>query len=129
MAGRGSPPAKPVAKARTAGKTKGAGGASKGESPSDPCDITITTVLQGPKPSALASLKVGASLNVQLHGTGSATSVVCSVPGSNAIAGSLAFHGIAVLISCIRNGNSYNAEIITLHGGNCEVLVSRTKSP
>ena len=95
----------------------------------DQCDISVDAPLQGPRKAILATLNVGEILTVALRETGGTTSVVCREAGNNEVAGALTFVGIATLISCIRQGHTYEAEIVTLDGGDCEVRVYRTGTP
>jgi hypothetical protein len=77
--------------------------------------IQFETDLASPQPTVVATLIVGAMLDVQLDTTG-ARVVVAAVTASGATAGSIATRA-AQLIRCIRAGYSYRAEVLEINGG------------
>ena len=99
---------------------------SSDEQAVDPCNIKIATNLQGARASVLSGLKVGVKLSVALRQE-RFVSVVCEVPWTGDIAGSLAaVEGLAQLIDCIKAGHVYEATVAEIEGGNCTVLVERS---
>jgi len=80
--------------------------------------------VQGP---AIAQVSNGDILVVDLYGSGAKASVVCTVPGTQEVVGSLTTQGIAKLIKCIEQGNVYVATIMRLDGSDCLVKVSRSE--
>ena len=91
----------------------------------DPCAIVRPTTLQGVRATALANVLVGMNLSVSLIAEGSVRSVVCMLPGSREIVGSITFKGITALIDCIGAGNQYLASVEDLNGGRCDVTIHR----
>lgn len=91
---------------------KGAGGGKMGSQAADACAISFTTPLNGPDPAVVKSLKDGDILRVEVKPGKTYPSVVCIVPETEAIAGSLATAvDIPTLIDCIGKGNQYRAKV------------------
>lgn len=101
----------------------GGSGVGGGGQPADPCLKIRRGPINSPKPAVIAGLKVGSVLSVRVRTVG--TSLVLVVEDSNgAVAGSLTFVGYLEIVDCIQNrGISYQAVVINIAGGVCEVRV------
>jgi hypothetical protein len=103
--------------------TRGDGGPSgEGEEVGagrSPCDIVELTNLNSPNATVLRTLKVGDVLDVQFR-TGPPARLVAVTPRGS-IAGSITSASMLQLIQCIGAGWNYEAEILQLSGGMCQV--------
>ena len=76
-----------------------------------------------PKPAVITKLNVGAILVVDL--TPPAGPVQLITAGGE-VAGAVLPPDIAKLIQCITDGHTYQAKILEIKGGNCQVLITHT---
>lgn len=87
--------------------------------PSSPCErLSFRANINSPQP-ALSSVSVGDRLDLSLQT--SPLSVIALFNGT--IVGSITGPSISGLINCMQNGYQYEAEVLTISGGNCSVLV------
>lgn len=98
-------------------------GSGSSSSPSD-CDIAERVPLNSPQPAVLAKLKAGMTLDVALT-QGPPQSLVAQIQKSGEIAGSLTPKSLARLLQCMRSGNVYIADVVTVKGGLVEVEIRR----
>ncbi|ABS61957.1 hypothetical protein Plav_0334 [Parvibaculum lavamentivorans DS-1] len=91
----------------------------------DDCDLSFTVDLVGVQPEITSSLSFGDELLVTLKTNGAVTSVVCADERGE-VAGTLAaFRGLARLIGCLRQGESYVAVVQAASPTRCMVFVRR----
>lgn len=96
------------------GGQTGAGGGGGGGTPDvDRCALNFTTPLQGPDPAVVATLTEGSELDVEVQAGSPYPRVVCKVPGTGQIAGSLAAaQELADLIACWADGHRYRGTVV-----------------
>lgn len=95
----------------SAGGAAGVGGAAGGKL-GDLCNLSFTTPLNGPDPAVVATLKDGDVLRVDVRAGTPYPSVVCVVPLTGKVAGSLATAmEVADLIECHGKGHRYSARV------------------
>lgn len=115
------------------GSGGGSGGGAGGgviDDEVDVCSLSFDAPLQSVQHPAITKVSKGDVLPVDLRGTGAKASVVCVLPGTQDVVGSLTTQGIARLIQCIEQGNRYVAKVIRLDGSDCVVKVTRSvKAP
>jgi hypothetical protein len=107
----------------SSGPSYGGGGSGSSDSASD-CDIVERVPLNSPKPSGLAQLKPGATLDVVLT-PGPPQSLVAKIRNTGQVAGSLTPKSLVRLLQCIKAGNIYVADVIAVKGGFVEVEIRR----
>ncbi|MFZ5621445.1 MAG: hypothetical protein ACOY5W_10515 [Pseudomonadota bacterium] len=78
------------------------------------------TILASPKPKVLANLEAGDILYLQ---TSNNRPPILAVTEDGGVAGTVIVGFIAELVACMAEGYSYVAEIISKHGGACEVEI------
>lgn len=100
------------------GSRSGYGGPIKSESPCD--ELEFETFLSSPDPEIIIRLGVGEILEVAIR-TGEARRFI-AVMYEGEVAGSI-IQRVAELISCIKEGHSFVAEVISLEGGNVRLRV------
>lgn len=94
------------------GQSSGGGGGGSTHDV-DRCALHFTTPLQGPDPAVVASLTEGAELEIEVQAGSPYPRVVCKVPGTGQIAGSLAAaQELADLIACWTNGHRYRGTVV-----------------
>lgn len=98
------------------------GGGGKGDD-EDPCDITETAPLNSPQPAVVATLAVGSRLTVALVTGGARPTLQVNAPAGTA--GSLTHRGALAIANCIRAGNVYEAEVLTISGGQVLLRIER----
>jgi hypothetical protein len=101
----------------TAGKGGGAGGG--GGARPDACNIVEDTTLNSPVAAVIAALKVGDKMQVQVRPPRG----LIAVTAGGAIAGSITCASMLQIIACIQNGHLFEAEVVGLHGGACDIRV------
>lgn len=95
------------------GGQTGGGGQGGGTPDVDRCALHFTTPLQGPDPAVVAGLTEGTELDVEVQAGSPYPRVVCKVPGTGQIAGSLAAaQELADLIACWADGHRYRGTVI-----------------
>ncbi|MES1200036.1 MAG: hypothetical protein ABUS57_01130 [Pseudomonadota bacterium] len=92
-----------------------------GKSGPDKCAISERTVLNSPDQAVVATLKVGAILEVRLE-TAPRKRLV-AVAASNKIAGSITSARLVDFIECIEGGSEYVADVLSIQGGRVEIEV------
>ena len=103
----------PAPAAPAKAKKKGSGSGGGQESDDDPCDFSFTTPLNGPVAAVVKSLKDGDKLRVEVRTGSPFPSVVCVVPATGKVAGSLATATeIPDLIDCHASGHRYEARVM-----------------
>lgn len=101
---------------------KGRSGGGAGDGGSDPCDIDKKTILNSPDPAILKTLKVGEVLKVEV--ASGARKILEAKKGGN-VAGSVTFPEMGQVIECIESGEAFEAEVVSISGGQCQVRVHR----
>lgn len=99
----------------------GAFGGSGGNYDFDCSRVSTKTNIVSPDPVVVSSLRIGDLLDVQLR---SATGPVIAVTNAGEVAGSLFVINLGALIACIINGHEFTAKILSINGGNVQVLIS-----
>lgn len=99
------------------GKGGGAGGG--GGARPDACNIVEDTTLNSPVAGVIATLKVGNKMQVQVR----LPRGLIAVTAAGAIAGSITCASMLQIIACIQNGHPFEADVVGLHGGACDVRV------
>lgn len=92
-----------------AGGSGGAGGTGV-----DPCAIFQQAPLNSPRPSVVATLNVGDSLDVVLNLGGPRPILEVHAPAG--VAGALTHTGHMRIVECIQNGHQYIAEVVNRSG-------------
>lgn len=85
--------------------------------------VAEQTPLNSPVPHVISSLRVGDFLDLQIQGTPSRPILVAIDTKTSSVAGSVTFRNLPNLLNCISNGHQYIAEILSLSGGSCVVLI------
>lgn len=101
----------------------GSGGGS-GYIPSGPTDcekLSIKTQLASPIATVISKLKVGEILDVQLIPPRGPVQVVTS---AGDVAGAILPPDLAQLIECISDSHEYQAKVLDIKGGNCQILIT-----
>lgn len=89
------------------------------------CDeLKIRTQLASPVQEVIEDLRTGDILEISL---GSATGPVIATHDGK-LAGSILTSDPGLLINCINNGFSYQARVISITGGDCQVSIYCTGS-
>lgn len=105
------------------------GGGYSGGTPSDTpnsrnCDeIDFISTLNSPQPLILATLKVGAILDIEIWPDN--PDVIVAKFG-DVIAGSITGKDGRKLLNCLQNGYQYQGEVISLIGAICDVRITCT---
>lgn len=106
------------------GGSGGGSGTGDGGGDPDPCDISETTNLNSVNSTILATLRIGDVLAV-VYQPGPPARLLAVTSGGAAV-GSITSPSMAQIILCItRGGHSYQAEVIAIRGGLCQVQISR----
>lgn len=88
------------------------GGGDGGTPDTDRCALHFTTPLQGPDPTVVAGLTEGSILDVEVQPGSPYPRVICRVPGTGQIAGSLAAaQELIELIACWNDGHRYRGTV------------------
>lgn len=104
----------------------GSSGFSFGGSTALECDkISIRTQLASPDPDVVKELGKGDILQIVLA---TATGPLQAVTNDGAIAGAILTSDPGMLIGCMNDGNKYQARVLDVDGGDCEVLIYYTPS-
>ena len=92
---------------------RGSGGNDDRHPDSDRCNLSFTTPLQAPDPAVVAILVPGAELDIEVQAGTPYSRVVCKIPATGQIAGSLAAANELVdLITCWSNGHRYRGQVV-----------------
>ena len=104
------------------GSGDGGGFGGGGNAPAFDCtNVSIKTTIVSANPAVLSTLSVGDILTVTLQ---SSTGPLIATTSGGSILGAIFTTNPTLLISCINEGHSYEAEILRISGGNCEVLIT-----
>ncbi|WEK34736.1 MAG: hypothetical protein P0Y53_19795 [Candidatus Pseudobacter hemicellulosilyticus] len=101
----------------------GSGGGS-GYIPSGPTDcekLSIKTQLASPVVTVISKLKAGEILDVHLASQRGPVQVVTA---AGEIAGAVLPPDLAQLIECIAGSHQYQAKVLDIKGGNCQILIT-----
>jgi hypothetical protein len=100
------------------------GGSGSGWTPTpagNPCNtLSFRSAVNSPQPALLANLKVGSVLKVKLQ-TSPQTAVI--VEHKTKTVGALTGPKVARLIDCLLNGYTFEADVLSVAGGECQVEV------
>jgi len=103
------------------GSSGGGGGGVPDTQPS--CSILRFTILvSSPQPAAVATLNIGDMLEVDVAQVGAA--VVVRVLKNGTLVGGLAGPDATRLRNCIEDGHDYQAEVLSITGGQVRVEVT-----
>jgi hypothetical protein len=83
-------------------------------------ELAMRTQLASPVASVIADLGTGDILDVVLAG---AVGPLQAVTQDNEVAGAILTSDPGFLIDCINNGYIYQARVISVNGGNCQVSI------
>ena len=83
--------------------------------------LSIKTQLASPKSAVIAKLKVGDILEVELTPPAGPVQIITS---DGEVAGAVLPPDIAKLIECISDDHEYQAKVLEIKGGNCQVLIT-----
>ena len=99
------------------------GGSGSGSSSNDACDINETAPVNSPQANVVRTLSVGDHLDVSLVGT--APRRTLQLIAQAGIAGSLTHRGALAISRCIDAGHDYDAEVLSINGGQIIVRITR----
>ena len=104
------------------GPSDSGNGFGGGGTPSLDCkNVSIKTTIVSPDPGILSTLSVGNILTLTLQ---TATGPLIAMTNNGNTLGAVFTTNPTLLINCINDGNFYEAEILKITGGNCEVLIT-----
>jgi hypothetical protein len=90
-------------------------------SPAGDCgDLVLRTQLASPDPAVIADLGVGDVLSVHLL---SAVGPLQALTADGEIAGAILTANPARLINCINSGFEFQARVLSLNGGECQISI------
>lgn len=84
-------------------------------------DISIKTSIISPDPAILAIINVDDILNISLRTN---TGPLIATTNAGQILGAIFTTNPTLLIDCINQGYSYQATILSISGGDCQVLIT-----
>lgn len=125
MAGnKGDTAGRPTSPTRTPSASPDDGGAPVG--PENRCEQDFRAPLTGIRAAVLTRYPGLGDLDVGLATEGEFVTVVCRVPGTDQVVGSLAaFRGVRELIRCLEEGFEYIGSVVSLSATQVEVHVRR----
>lgn len=82
------------------------------------CPIDAETMLAGPDPEALDRVSEGDEFDVVVRDDS-----LCVIDDDDRIVGPISTGWTGILITCIKSGREYRAQIVEIDGGNCTVQV------
>ncbi|HVX00129.1 MAG TPA: hypothetical protein VHA52_06830 [Candidatus Babeliaceae bacterium] len=91
-----------------------------GSSGPDCADLVLRTQLASPDPAVIADLGVGDILTVHLL---NAVGPLQALTVDNQIAGAILTANPARLINCINSGYEFQARVLSINGGECQVSI------
>jgi len=86
-------------------------------------DLVITTHIASPVPAVISTLSKGDLLTITVA---SITGPIQVVTSGGKLAGSVISKDQARLLSCINGGTEYEAEVLSIKGGNCQIQIRST---
>lgn len=102
----------------------GSGSGGGGFDPTSPKDcktLSIYTQLASPDPALVGKLKIGEILTIRLIPP---TGPVQVFNKSGEVVGAILSKDVAKLIECISDGHEYQAKVLDIKGGNCQVIIT-----
>ncbi len=105
--------------------SSGGGGFSSGRADQLDCNIVERVSLASPVPAVVATLQKGDKLDVRIRTQNDRDSVVAHA-ASGAIAGAIILSSVQRtrdLIECVRQGRHYDATVVDVKGGLCNVEI------
>jgi hypothetical protein len=104
------------------GSNSGEGSSFGGGAPTVDCEsVSIKTRVVSPDPAVLTTLNIGDFLSITLR-TSTGPLIATTIDGS--ILGAVFTTNPTLLIECINKGHSYQAEILAISGGDCQILIT-----
>lgn len=101
----------------------GGGGGGGVPDPRSPCgELKFTILVSGPQPVAVAALKPGDVLIIDVAQQGA--QMVVRVLRNGALVGGLVGPDATRLRNCIENGHSYQAKVLSINGGQVRLEVT-----
>ena len=110
------PEPKPVTR-KSDGVQQGGGGASAFGA----CDVVENTTLNSPNRTVIATLRQGDVLDVDLDSGPPQRLLAATRAG--ATAGSITSPSMLQIITCIKAGHAYIAEVLTIRGAVCQIQI------
>jgi hypothetical protein len=98
------------------------GGGGGGALPFNCNSVSIRTNVIAPDPTVLATVNVRDVLSITLRTN---TGPLQAVTAGGAVLGTVFIMELAELIQCISDGNSYKAVILSIAGGDVQIIISR----
>jgi hypothetical protein len=99
----------------------GGGGGYRGYDDSTNClTLIIRTHIASPDPAILVQLQVGDMLDVALIPPSGPVQLLTR---AGVVVGAVLPVDVIKLIQCISEGHAYEAKILSISGGNCQVLI------
>lgn len=83
--------------------------------------LSIITQLASPKSAVISKLMVGDILGVELTPPAGPIQLITN---EGEIAGAVLSPDVAKLVECINDENEYQAKVLDIKGGNCQVLIT-----
>ena len=106
------------------GDDGGGGFGGGGGTPSFDCSrVSIKTNITSPNPVVLVSVRKDDVLRVGLQ---TATGPLVAITDTNEILGPIFTRDPASLIDCINQGYNYQAKILSINGGDVQILITNT---
>jgi hypothetical protein len=104
------------------GSSGGGGGGGVPDTQPSCNDLKFTILVSSPQPAAVAALKVGDVLDIDVAQRGA--QVVVRVLQNGTLVGGLAGPDATRLRNCIEDGHDYQAEVLSITGGQVRVEVT-----
>ncbi len=104
------------------GSSGGGGGGGVPDNQPSCDDLKFTILVSSPQPAAVATLKVGDVLHIDVAQLGA--QVVVRVLQNGTLVGGLAGPDATRLRNCIEDGHVYQAEVLSITGGQVRVDVT-----
>lgn len=82
--------------------------------------IVLRTQLASPNPTVVADLSTGDILTIHLL---SAVGPLQALTTDNLVAGAILTSNPALLINCINNGHEFQAQVLSIKGGDCQISI------
>ncbi|MCW5660095.1 MAG: hypothetical protein KIT60_20525 [Burkholderiaceae bacterium] len=102
----------------------GGGGGGVADTQASCSDLKFSILVSSPKPAAVAALKVGDVLDIDVVQLGA--QVVVRVLKNGTLVGGLAGPEATRLRNCIADGHDYQAEVLSITSGQVRVEVTHT---
>ncbi len=89
--------------------------------PSGACDLIENTTLNSPNRTVIATLRQGDLLDVHLDSGPPQKLLALTLTGSTA--GSITSPSMLQIITCIKAGHAYQAEVLSIRGAVCQIQI------